>query len=115
MSNQGSGKTLAYGLPIVNYVLNAPPSSMDNTRPLIALVLAPTRELAMQVSTHLNALAGQIAPGQTPPRVSVGAIVGGIDSHKQNRIIKRGMDIMVATPGRLWDLMNEVSPCLESV
>lgn len=75
----------------------------------------------MQVADHFNAVASnlypksqekqqKLKPGQPkpPPRVSVGAIVGGIDNHKQMRIIKRGMDIMVATPGRLWDLIGEV-------
>ena len=67
----------------------------------------------MQVSDHLNKVVSNLNPQRDddrkgpkpPPRVSIGAIVGGIDSHKQMRIIKRGMDIMIATPGRLWDLI----------
>lgn len=68
----------------------------------------------MQVADHLSALAKLIDPPpppsgpKPPPRVSIGAVIGGIDSHKQMRIIGRGMDVMVATPGRLWDIMSEV-------
>jgi len=47
-----------------------------------------------------------------PPRVSVGAIVGGMSAQKQKRVLERGEDILVATPGRLWDLIGEVSLCL---
>jgi NAD-dependent oxidoreductase involved in siderophore biosynthesis len=43
-----------------------------------------------------------------PPLVSVAAIVGGMSPHKQKRILSRGVDVLVATPGRLWDIMQEV-------
>ncbi|KAG9041352.1 ATP-dependent RNA helicase [Tulasnella sp. UAMH 9824] len=119
VAETGSGKTLAFGLPILNHILANPPQ--PTPRPLVALILTPTRELAIQVADHLNAVASnlypknhekqqaKLKPGQPkpPPRISVGAIVGGIDNHKQMRVIKRGMDIMVATPGRLWDLIGE--------
>lgn len=44
-----------------------------------------------------------------PPRISVGAIIGGLSAQKQKRVLERGCDILVATPGRLWDLMKAVS------
>lgn len=157
------------------------PSKNPAKRKLQALILAPTRELALQVSQHLakaaegcvevpfteaaleeeqvTAKAGQSSddenetaaekglkekleenpwakPGRNgrfkkkakpaptpaaaakkvvkptgpkpPPRVSVGSIVGGMSVDKQTRILKRGVDILVATPGRLWDLIGEV-------
>lgn len=67
----------------------------------------------MQVADHLKHIADKLFPTSpsksSVPRVSVGAVIGGIDSHKQMRIIGRGMDVMVATPGRLWDIIqNEV-------
>jgi ATP-dependent RNA helicase DDX24/MAK5 len=43
-----------------------------------------------------------------PPHVSVAAIVGGMSSQKQRRILDRGVDVLIATPGRLWDLMEDV-------
>ncbi|KAG8988597.1 ATP-dependent RNA helicase, partial [Tulasnella sp. 427] len=103
VAETGSGKTLAFGLPILQLILSNPPQ--PTPRPLIALILTPTRELAIQVADHLNVVASnlypksqdkKLKPGQPkpPPRVSVGAIVGGIDNHKQMRVIKRGMDIM---------------------
>ncbi|KAF9051432.1 P-loop containing nucleoside triphosphate hydrolase protein [Panaeolus papilionaceus] len=123
----GSGKTLAYGLPILNHLLSQPRPSASRKRPLRALVLAPTRELALQVSSHLNDLLTSIEfrkedktsdsePSSSsakppakkpPPHVSIAAIVGGMSSQKQRRILDRGVDILVATPGRLWDILGE--------
>jgi ATP-dependent RNA helicase DDX24/MAK5 len=85
-------------------------------RSLKALILAPTRELALQISEHLNAclkteesgLASVEGPSKAPPLVSVAAIVGGMSSQKQRRLLDRGLDILIATPGRLWDLIEEV-------
>lgn len=93
---------------------------MGARRPVRALILAPTRELALQISSHLNAcLNDGNAPEERvtsddqkvpkpPPLVSVAAIVGGISPHKQKRILSRGVDVLVATPGRLWDIIQEV-------
>ena len=47
-----------------------------------------------------------------PPPVSVAAIVGGMSAQKQRRILDRGVDVLVATPGRLWDILQEVNPPL---
>lgn len=112
ISDQGSGKTLAYGLPILQKLLSgASPTSAR--RPVKALILAPTRELALQVSEHLNAVVKtedqteRIGP-RPPPPVSIAAIVGGMSIHKQKRILERGVDVLIATPGRLWDILQEV-------
>lgn len=50
---------------------------------------------------------GSMAP-RPPPLVSVAAIVGGMSAQKQRRILSRGVDVLVATPGRLWDILQEV-------
>lgn len=110
---QGSGKTLAYGLPIVQRIVAASTGSHENTRVLKALILAPTRELALQVCEHLRAICPPVPPAdedgmRPPPIVSVAAIVGGMSSQKQRRILDRGVDILIATPGRLWDIIQEV-------
>ncbi|KAF9557627.1 DEAD-domain-containing protein [Agrocybe pediades] len=133
IAQTGSGKTLAYGLPILHYFLSQPRPSASRRRPVKALVLAPTRELALQVSSHLNSLLTAIefnkeaekTQGQNnaepsaststskpqgkkpPPHVSIAAIVGGMSAQKQRRIIDRGVDVMVATPGRLWDILED--------
>lgn len=77
-------------------------------RPLSALILCPTRELALQVSASLSALLAKACPAEKgkPPRVSVGSVVGGLSAQKQARIVERGADVLVATPGRLWDLLK---------
>ncbi|KAG9028583.1 ATP-dependent RNA helicase [Tulasnella sp. JGI-2019a] len=123
VAETGSGKTLAYGLPIINHVLSAVSPTLPNEhvpRSLAALILAPTRELAMQVADHLKAIVSHLSPTDEkgkgkPPIVSVGVVIGGIDSHKQKRIIKRGMDVMIATPGRLWDIMSEDESVADSI
>lgn len=115
---QGSGKTLAFGLPIINYLVTeaqARAASPDNEpedgdgraaqaggdprTALRALILCPTRELALQVADHISAIA-------KPLCVRVAAIVGGISPQKQARLLRYCPPIVVATPGRLWDLMR---------
>lgn len=119
--SQGSGKTLAYSLPILSHLLRSPAPKASVRRPLSALVLCPTRELALQVVEHLQRLLKHIAPDsdsdealggggkKRPPRVSIGSVVGGLSAQKQKRIVERGCDVLVATPGRLWDLIKSVS------
>ena len=79
-------------------------------------MLTPTRELALQVASHLTACisppSSQTAEAngkskKKAPRVSIAAVVGGMSAQKQRRVLERGADILVATPGRLWDLIEE--------
>ncbi|PFH50638.1 hypothetical protein AMATHDRAFT_144681 [Amanita thiersii Skay4041] len=115
VAQTGSGKTLAYGLPILHYLLSQARPAEKKKRRLSALVLAPTRELALQVSSHLNACLNEdgtkatsgASKNKSPPRVSIAAIVGGMSSQKQRRILDRGVDVLVATPGRLWDIIED--------
>ncbi|KAJ1955886.1 ATP-dependent RNA helicase, partial [Dispira parvispora] len=93
----GSGKTLAFGIPMLNYHLRHYSKVSDK---LVGLVLTPTRELAVQVRDHLQALAQY-----TQARVIT--IVGGMAIQKQRRLLKRSPNIIVATPGRLWELLSE--------
>ena len=51
---------------------------------------------------------GKTPTRKPPPHVSVASIVGGMSSQKQRRILDRGVDVLIATPGRLWDLMEDV-------
>src|SRR5580765_5523229 len=86
----GSGKTAAFGLPILNRLLGKP---RGKTR---ALILTPTRELAAQIEEHLTALAIH-----TP--LSAAAVYGGVGMGPQEHAFRHGVDIIVATPGRLLD------------
>ena len=88
----GSGKTLAFGVPLVASVGRAEPK-----RPR-ALVLAPTRELAEQINTVLRSFAGA---------VRIGVVYGGLGYATQIKALRRGVDILIACPGRLEDLIAQ--------
>ncbi len=98
----GSGKTLAFGLPM----LMATPAS--KSRLPASLVLEPTRELALQVTEVLARL------GKAIDR-RVGAVYGGADLDEQVRMVNRGLDIVVATPGRLIDLVDRKAVALSEI
>ena len=98
----GSGKTLAFGLPIIQQLDRA-----QVKRPL-ALVLVPTRELAQQVTTVLEPLAG-IRGFKTS------AVYGGAPMGAQTKALRRGVEIVIATPGRLIDLIERKEILLEDV
>jgi superfamily II DNA/RNA helicase len=98
----GSGKTLAFGLPLVERVGNAQPH-----RPT-GLVLVPTRELANQVGEVLTPLAA------TRGR-SVQTVYGGVGFEAQRDALRGGVDILVATPGRLIDLIEHRDVVLDDV
>src|SRR3982751_5016326 len=86
----GSGKTAAFLLPILNHLIGKP---RGTTR---ALVLSPTRELAAQIHEHFTALAKHT-------NVRAAAIFGGVGMNPQEQAFRRGVDLIVATPGRLLD------------
>lgn len=100
----GSGKTLAFGIPIIHHILQRKLRS-ENPLPLQALVLTPTRELAMQVKRHLEAVAKYT-------NIRVVEVVGGLSADKQLRLLKHCPEIVVATPGRLWELVDQGAPHL---
>jgi superfamily II DNA/RNA helicase len=98
----GSGKTLAFGLAVVERVTQCP------ARHPGALVLVPTRELATQVAEELEPLAR--VRGR-----SVHAVYGGTDIERQTKALRRGVDIVVATPGRLIDLIERSAISLADI
>ena len=100
----GSGKTLAFGLPMIARL----EGSNSTARRPRGLVLVPTRELAMQVSDALSPLAASRG-------VSVRLVAGGLPIQKQIAGLNRGVDVLVATPGRLVDLIERRSCSLEEV
>jgi ATP-dependent RNA helicase DeaD len=94
----GTGKTAAYALPLLQSILQTEP--VTGKRPVRALVLAPTRELAIQVSEA----AGKMAQGTS---LRVLTVYGGQSYQIQTRQLERGVDVVVGTPGRLLDLMRQ--------
>lgn len=101
----GSGKTLAFGLPMLARVAAGPRATGGKPR---ALVLVPTRELAMQVNDALVPLARALG------RFTRTA-VGGVPYDKQLRDLAKGVDVLVATPGRLGDLIERGACSLDEV
>jgi len=89
----GTGKTLAFLIPVVEMLLRRSPPG------IIALVLVPTRELAMQVADQYNALGGKRL-------LPAALVVGGLSETQQLSAIRKGAGVIVATPGRLEDLLN---------
>lgn len=92
-SQTGSGKTAAFALPILDSIAARPRGGIQ------ALVLAPTRELALQVSEAIHDYGMELG-------VSVLAVYGGAPYGPQKYALKRGVDVVVGTPGRLLDLMR---------
>ncbi|KAL8169006.1 UNVERIFIED_CONTAM: hypothetical protein K2H54_031293 [Gekko kuhli] len=88
--------------------MGAKKHDVQKSSPLLGLVLTPTRELAVQVKHHIDAVAKYTG-------VKTALLVGGMASQKQQRVLKRKPEIVVATPGRLWELIHERHPHLSSL
>jgi ATP-dependent RNA helicase RhlE len=97
----GSGKTAAFGLSLLQTILHHREQlkSANTSNQIGTLILAPTRELAIQISVSLTAYANAITP-----RVKIVCVHGGISINPQMLALRGGADILVATPGRLLDL-----------
>lgn len=131
----GSGKTLAFGLPILNEIAFSVQEYGQEAvlGHLFGLILAPTRELAIQIKDHLDAVSkflefqsnskGVVVDGGSRQRVSypprIAAVVGGMSIEKQKRLLglsqnaQEAPQIIVATPGRLWDIIEGSPSFLE--
>jgi ATP-dependent RNA helicase DDX24/MAK5 len=134
VAETGSGKTFAYSLPILQDILAGDITGSGDKRSLAAVILCPTRELALQIRQHVGNLVyrASIPPNEEgivphdqiitegedgkgkgkktkyTPRVNIVAVTGGMSIQKQKRLltVKHGVDIIVATPGRLWELIS---------
>ncbi|KAL1512782.1 hypothetical protein ABEB36_002313 [Hypothenemus hampei] len=137
----GSGKTLAFGLPIITGILslkntqneelesNSDDSDLDIDldtnelgcvkayklndeatlkKPLYALIITPTRELAIQVKNHLTNVAKYTG-------INIAVVVGGMAAVKQERLLSKGPEIVVGTPGRLWELIQQGNDHLSQI
>lgn len=98
VAQTGTGKTAAFALPLLNHLASGNPKTVSK-RPL-ALVLAPTRELAMQIGDSFDTYGQQLG-------LSHVLIYGGVGQGKQVEALQAGVHILVATPGRLIDLVQQ--------
>ncbi len=102
----GTGKTAAFILPILQYLaLHKRPAARNRTR---VLILAPTRELAAQIDASAATYGRHL-------RFSHAVVFGGVSQFQQVQALNRGLDILVATPGRLLDLMQQGHAGLDAV
>lgn len=106
LAQTGTGKTLAFGLPLIDHLLAQPGRPAPKTAK--ALILAPTRELVNQIAESLRNLTQK-------SKLRVATVVGGQSIGKQISFLSRGTDILVATPGRLIDLMEREAVDLSQV
>ncbi len=102
LAQTGTGKTAAFGLPLIELC-----DSDDSTTQ--ALILAPTRELCMQINSDLMKFSNQVKPLNIVP------VYGGASISEQIRKVRRGAQIIVATPGRLMDLMERRVVKIETI
>ena len=99
VAQTGTGKTAAFGIPILNHLLKEN-NSGQGKRKIKALVVTPTRELAIQIAENFTDYSQFTHLRNT-------VIFGGVKQSKQVASLQQGVDILVATPGRLLDLMNQ--------
>lgn len=95
----GTGKTAAFAIPILQ-LLSHPQQQQNGHRTIQVLILTPTRELAIQIDDNFRAYGKNL-------RLKHTAIFGGVPQGKQVQILKAGIDILIATPGRLLDLVQQ--------
>ena len=110
LAQTGTGKTAAFGLPLLQNVersLQAQPN--DGVATPRALVLCPTRELCLQIADDLTAYSKYL------PSVRILPVYGGSSIEAQTRTLRRGVEVIVATPGRLIDLMERGAASLDSI
>ncbi|MDE0722509.1 MAG: DEAD/DEAH box helicase, partial [Flavobacteriales bacterium] len=96
----GTGKTAAFSLPIVHTLASRPSKTQGRSKPIRALVLTPTRELASQIEENVRNYC-------TNSNLRSTVVFGGIPQRRQVDALRRGVDILIATPGRLLDLCNQ--------
>ncbi len=106
IAQTGTGKTAAFALPLLQHL--SANKRKTQPRSARALILAPTRELAIQIGDGIKAYGRHLNLRHT-------IILGGVKQHTQVRAMARGVDILIATPGRLLDLVNQGHVRLDQV
>ncbi len=106
LAQTGTGKTAAFGLPLVHHLLSE--GSKREPKCARALILAPTRELVNQIAANLRQYVRNT-------HLKISLVIGGASINTQRRNLEQGTDILVATPGRLLDLVDRKAVRLDSV
>ena len=96
----GTGKTAAFAIPMLQLLAKPKTQESSGHRPIRALILTPTRELAIQIQESFNAYGRHL-------RLKNLVVFGGVNQNPQTDALKRGVDVLVATPGRLLDLISQ--------
>jgi len=96
----GTGKTAAFAIPLLQLMHEDQQTAPKGPRPIKALILTPTRELAIQIQESFTAYGKFLNLKST-------VIFGGVSQHPQTEALRRGVDILIATPGRLLDLISQ--------
>lgn len=105
----GTGKTAAFALPILQQLLNeAREGNEEDNKQMRALVLAPTRELAIQIGEQFECYAAHLD-------IKVGVIFGGVTPKRHIKVLKKEPQILIATPGRMLDLVQQGFVKLEHI
>lgn len=99
VAQTGTGKTAAFAIPVLQ-LLNGQQPAQRGPRPIRALILTPTRELAIQIEESFKAYGKYTRLNQL-------VIFGGVSQNNQVNALRNGVDILIATPGRLLDLINQ--------
>ncbi|GAA47930.1 nucleolar RNA helicase 2 [Clonorchis sinensis] len=107
LARTGTGKTLAFTIPITEMLLKNSDAHTEKGRSPKVLVLAPTRELVTQISSDFQSLCED--------DFSVLTVYGGVPLGPQCNSLRRGVDVLIGTPGRVIDLMERGVLCLDSV
>jgi len=97
IAQTGTGKTAAFAIPVLDRLLQQSPRSRGQVR---CLVMVPTRELAIQIAEVFEALARYT-------RLNILGLYGGVDQDTQIRKLAKGVDVLVATPGRMFDMVSQ--------
>jgi ATP-dependent RNA helicase RhlE len=95
----GTGKTAAFAIPVLQNIFNTEKDSKGKKH-ISGLILAPTRELAIQIGESVTSYSKHMKVNNT-------VIFGGVSQNPQTRAVREGVDILIATPGRLIDLINQ--------
>ena len=107
IAQTGTGKTAAFALPILNHLFNK--RQRPAQKSCRVLVLSPTRELSGQIADSFRAYGRHIRP------LEIALAIGGVPINRQVRALARGAEVLVATPGRLLDLVNQRALRLDQV
>jgi ATP-dependent RNA helicase RhlE len=99
-SQTGTGKTAGFTLPLLQRLVQSATQPVANKRPIRALILTPTRELAVQVFESVRTYSKYLS-------LRSAVVYGGVSINPQIAQLQRGIDILIATPGRLLDLVNQ--------